>query len=64
VKLDPSALLVLATVVRVFAPNFRRAVRLLLRAGVRAGAVALLEDTQRRAPVHDPLPRVSRDQEV
>ncbi|MFF1834502.1 hypothetical protein ACFVXE_09910 [Streptomyces sp. NPDC058231] len=41
---DTLALLVLATAVRVFAPDLRYLTRRLLRAGVRVGAAALVED--------------------
>lgn len=54
----------LATAVRVFAPDLRSAVRFLLRTGVRVGAAALVEDSTRRGPVHEPLVPASRTEEA
>ncbi|WP_406447418.1 hypothetical protein OG782_01195 [Streptomyces sp. NBC_00876] len=46
---DMLALLVVATAVRVFAPDLRSLSRRALGAGVRAGATALMEDHRRRS---------------
>ncbi|MGW6309089.1 hypothetical protein [Streptomyces niveus] len=47
---DVLALLVLATAARVFTPDLRYLTRRLLRAGVRVGAAALVEDHQQTNP--------------
>ncbi|MEU0955852.1 hypothetical protein ABZ353_26485 [Streptomyces niveus] len=47
---DVLALLVLATAARVFIPDLRYLTRRLLRAGVRVGAAALVEDHQQAVP--------------
>lgn len=61
---DPSALLVLVTVVRVFAPDIRTLTRALLRTGVRVGAAALLEDSRPLRPSREPLVPAGREEEV
>lgn len=61
---DPSAVLVLATVVRVFAPDVRSLTRLLLRVGVRVGATALMEDARRPRGPREPLARADREEEM
>ncbi|MFE4368302.1 hypothetical protein ACFRMN_08640 [Streptomyces sp. NPDC056835] len=54
---DVFALLVLATAVRVFASDLRHLTRRLLRAGVRVGAAALIEDRHHGAPRAPRAPR-------
>lgn len=60
---DPSALLVLVTVLRVFAPDLRALTRALLRAGVRVGVAALVEDHRRPREPREPLVPAGRDEE-
>ncbi|PVE11113.1 hypothetical protein OIE62_36990 [Streptomyces scopuliridis] len=64
---DVFALLVLATAVRVFASDLRYLTRRLLRAGVRVGAAALIEDHHRgapRAPRTEVLTPAAHDEEA
>ncbi|WP_031522575.1 hypothetical protein [Streptomyces sp. NRRL F-5123] len=62
---DPSALLVLATVARVFIPDARALTRALLRTGVRVGAAALLEEPLRsRRHSREPLVPAGREEEA
>lgn len=61
---DPSALLVLVTVARVFIPDVRAVARALLRTGVRVGAAALLEDSRRQHTVREPLVPAGREEEA
>lgn len=61
---DPSAVLVLATVARVFIPDVRALTRALLRMGVRVGAAALLEDSRRPRTRREPLAPVGSEEEV
>ncbi|MEU0278688.1 hypothetical protein ACIOGX_02540 [Streptomyces sp. NPDC088147] len=64
---DVFALLVLATAARVFASDLRYLTRRLLRAGVRVGAAALIEDRHRgapRAPRTEVLTPASHDEEA
>lgn len=60
---DPSALLVLVTVLRVFAPDLRALTRAMLRAGVRVGAAALVEEHRRPLEPRESLAPASRDEE-
>lgn len=60
---DPSAVLVLVTVARVFIPDVRALARVLLRTGVRVGAAALLEDSRRRT-LREPLVPLGREEEA
>lgn len=64
------AVLVWVTALRVFAPDMRHVVRLLLRAGVRIGMSEMLQGSS-QMPTHMPTrmttsapPAPSRDQEV
>ncbi|MFE3829792.1 hypothetical protein [Streptomyces sp. NPDC059092] len=52
------------TAVRVFAPDLRRLTRCLLRAGVRVGAAALVEDHHRAGARGATLAPAARDEEV
>ncbi|MEV6420973.1 hypothetical protein [Streptomyces sp. NPDC051662] len=64
---DVFALLVLATAVRVFASDLRYLTRRLLRAGVRVGAAALIEDRHHgapRAPRKEVLTPAAHDEEA
>ncbi|MFF3343237.1 hypothetical protein [Streptomyces flavidovirens] len=61
---DLFALLLLATAVRVFAPDLRHLTRRLLRAGVRVGAAALIEDRSRGTLQSEALVPVGRDEEA
>ncbi|MBT2510705.1 hypothetical protein J7I98_33710 [Streptomyces sp. ISL-98] len=61
---DVFALLLLATAVRVFTPDLRHLTRRLLRAGVRVGAAALIEDRSRGSLQSEALVPVGRDEEA
>ncbi|MFJ2172823.1 MULTISPECIES: hypothetical protein [unclassified Streptomyces] len=61
---DVLALLVFTTAARVFAPDLRCLTRRLLRAGVRVGAAALVEDHHRAAARGGPLAPAVREEEV
>ncbi|MCD9146106.1 hypothetical protein [Streptomyces albireticuli] len=55
--------LVVATALRVFAPDGRALVRRVLSAGVRVGTAGLLEDASRTTRT-SPQPLISPDEEV
>ncbi|GGP00097.1 hypothetical protein [Wenjunlia tyrosinilytica] len=61
---DALAAVVVATALRVFAPDVRTLTRRVLSAGVRVGAAGLLEDTTRSAAGPTPPLEPSRDEEV
>ncbi|MGW7052333.1 hypothetical protein [Streptomyces sp. NPDC054887] len=61
---DVFALLLLATALRVFTPDLRHLTRRLLRAGVRVGAAALVEDRSRGRFPHEALAPAGRDEEA
>jgi hypothetical protein len=61
---DVFALLVLATAVRVFASDLRYLTRRVLRAGVRVGAAALMEDRHRSDPRAEVFAPAARDEEA
>ncbi|MBP2401096.1 hypothetical protein [Streptomyces syringium] len=60
---DALSALVVATALRVFAPDVRTLARRVLSAGVRVGTAGLLGDTPRTTRT-SPLPLISRDEEV
>ncbi|MFG2222509.1 hypothetical protein [Streptomyces sp. NPDC048644] len=61
---DALASLALITAVRVFAPDMRHLTRRLLRAGVRVGAAALVEDHRTAAPQYEARTPAAWDEEV
>ncbi|MCB5911835.1 hypothetical protein [Streptomyces pinistramenti] len=61
---DALASLVLITALRVFAPDLRHLTRRLLRAGVRVGAAALVEDHRATALPHEARTPAAWDEEV
>ncbi|OON80050.1 hypothetical protein [Streptomyces tsukubensis] len=61
---DVFALLLIATALRVFAPDFRQLLRHLLRAGVRVGVAALLDDRTRDARQAEARVPLGQDEEA